>query len=231
MNRVAQKKKWVQPLQVSLRAGLVLAVLYVGFHYYLRWTRPSLERKEPPPIQRVEDFYVHPPKSYVTDLESAQKLVGKPLWVVEGYRWKTEPGGRLLEPLEKIVPTAITSRGDAAVVRFERDGQAQSVECGTPSRLYIDEMFFIKDPRELYSHWPPEIWEKVENNEFEPGMTEFQAAFSLGAGQPLRSSQHGETRVVEYRLREAAGFDPLRVTFEKGRAVNIETLDESTASK
>jgi hypothetical protein len=147
------------------------------------------------------------------------------LWVIEGYRWKTQPGGRLLEPMEKIVPTAITSRGEAAVIRFERDGRTESVEAGTPARVYIDEMFFIKDPKELYSHWPEETWTKVENHEIEPGMTEFQVAFALGAGQPLRSSQRGESRVVEYTLCQEAGIQPVRVTFQAGRAVEIEPLN------
>jgi hypothetical protein len=220
------EKKWVEPLRISLRVGVVLAIVYVGLHYAMRWSRPTLQRKTPPPIERVEDFYVHPPKSYVTDLTSAQKLVGKPLWVIEGYRWKTQPDGRLLEPIEKIVPTAIVGRGDAAVIRFERDGRTESVESGTPSRLYIDEMFFIQDPRELYHHWPAETWNKVENREFEIGMTEFQAAFALGAGQPQRSSQRGETRIVTYTFRKAAGLEAVRVTFRAGRAAEIEPLEQ-----
>jgi hypothetical protein len=218
------EKKWVRSLRASLWVGVALAVLYTGLHYFLRWTRPSLKREAPAPIQRVDDFYVHPPKSYVTDLASAQKLVGKPLWVIEGYRWKTQPNGRFLEPIEKIVPTAIASQGGAAVIRFERDGRTESVESGTPSRLYIDEMFFVKDPKEIYSHWTPETWEKIENHKIEPGMSEFQVAFALGAGNPLRSSQRGGTRIVEYTLCEAAGIEPVRITFEGGKATVIEPV-------
>ena len=107
--------KWARTAQFSLRAGLVVAVLLVGAEYFRRWTRPSLRRDQPQRIQRVEDFYVYPPKSYVTDLESARKLVGQPLWVIEGYRWPTQPDGRLLEPLEKVVPTAFGRRGDRQI--------------------------------------------------------------------------------------------------------------------
>lgn len=217
-------KSWHEPVQIGLRVALVLAVLYVAAHFYARWTRPSLQRDEPAPIQRVEDFYVHPPKSYVTNIPSAQKLIGEPLWVIEGYRWRTEPGGRLLEPLERIVPTAIVRNGNEAVLRFERDGRTDGIAIGPPDRLYVDEMFFIKDPKSLYSHWPPETWTKVENHQAEIGMTEFQMTFALGAGETKRSSQRGDSRVVEYTLCEAAGLQPVRVTFRGGRAEQIEEL-------
>jgi len=221
------EKQWVQPVRRSLQVALVLALLYVGAHFYWQWTRPSLRRDQPAPIQRVEDFYVHPPKSYVTDLDSAQKLVGQPLWVIEGYRWQAQPGGRLLEPLERIVPSAIVRRGEEAVIRFERGGRSESLAVGAPQRLYIDDMFFIKDPKLLYSHWPAEIWGKVENHQIELGMTEFQVTFALGTGQTKRSSQLGESRIVEYTLCEAAGLKPLRVTFRGGRAEEIEALPGS----
>ncbi len=204
--------------------ALVLALAYVGLDFYSRWARPPLERHKPPPIQRVDDFYVHPPKSYVTDIATAQKLVGKPLWVIGGYRWKTEPDGRLLEPLEKIVPTAIVRQGEEGVIRFEHDGRSESVAVGPANRLYIDDMFFIKDPKELYSHWPPEIWAKVEKHQIEIGMTEFQVTFALGAGATKRSSQRGQSRIVEYTLCAAAGLQPVRVTFRGGRAEEIEKL-------
>jgi hypothetical protein len=218
------EKRWIQPIRVSLRVALVLALLFVAAHFYSRWTRPSLQREQPATVQRVEDFYVYPPKSFISNLASAQKLVGKPLWVIEGYRWQTKPGGRLLEPLERIVPTAVVRRGEEAVIRFERDGRSEAIRVGSAGRLYIDEMFFIKDPRELYDHWPAETWTKVENHQIEPGMTEFQVAFALGAGQTKRSSQHGDSRVVEFTLCEAAGLQPVRVTFRRGRAEEIEPL-------
>jgi hypothetical protein len=218
------EKQWLQPVRLSLRVALVLALAYGALHIYSRWTRPPLRRDKPAPVQRVEDFYVHPPKSYITNLVSAQKLVGKSLWVIEGYRWRTQPDGRLLEPLERIVPTAVVSRGEEAVIRFERAGRTESVGVGSPERLYIDEMFFSKDPKVLYSHWPAETWAKVESHQIELGMTEFQVAFAIGAGETKRSSQRGDSRVVDYTVCEAAGLKPLRVTFRGGRAEQIETL-------
>ena len=223
------EKNWLQPVRVGLRVALVGAFLYAAVHFYARWTRPPLQRDEPAPIQRVEDFYVYPPKSYATNITSAQKLIGQPLWVIEGYRWRTQPGGRLLEPLERVVPTAIVRSGDEAVIRFERDGRTESVAIGQPGRLYVDEMFFIKDPKQLYHHWPAEIWTKVENHQIEIGMTEFQITFALGAGQTKRSSQRGDSRVVEYTLCEAAGLKPVRVTFQGGRAEQIEELPTGSA--
>jgi hypothetical protein len=167
---------------------------------------------------------VYPPKSYVTNLDSAGKLVGQPLWVIEGYRRRTQPGGRVLEPLERIVPTAFLRQGEEALLRFERNGSIESVAVGAPLRLYIDDMFFIKDPKELFGHWPAEMWRKVEAHEIELGMTEFQVGFALGAGQTRRSSPGGATRIVEYTLCEQAGLRPVRITFRNGRAEEIEAL-------
>jgi hypothetical protein len=228
MKRVPESK-WVEPVRISLRVALVLALFYVGLHFYSRWTRPPLRRNEPPPIRRVEDFYVHPPKSYVTDIASAQKLVGRPLWVMAGYRWRTEPAGRLLAPLEKIVPTAIERQGDQGVIRFEHEGRAESIAVGPPGRLYIDDMFFIKDPKELYGHWPDATWAKIERHQIEIGMTEFQITFALGAGETKRSSQRGENRIVDYTLCKAADLQPVRVTFRGGRAEEIEALPAGKA--
>jgi hypothetical protein len=225
------KRNWAQAVRVSLRVALVLAVLYVAADFYSRWTRSPLRRDEPATIQRVDDFYVHPPKSYVTNINSAQKLVGQPLWVISGYRFRTQPAGRLLEPLERIVPAAIVRNGGEAVLRFEHNGRTDGIAIGPPDRLYIDEMFYIKDPRQLYDHWPQETWTKVENHEIELGMTEFQVTFALGAGETKRSSQFGESRVVEYRLCEAAGLQPVRVTFHQGRAEEIEQLPTSDRKK
>jgi hypothetical protein len=228
IKRVPQSK-WVETVRVSLRVALVLALIYVGLDFYSRWMRPTLQRHEPAPIRRVEDFYVHPPKSYVSDIASAQKLIGQPLWLIEGYRWRSGPDGRLLEPLERIVPTAIERRGDEGVIRFEHDGRRESIAVGPPERLYIDDMFFIKDPKELYGHWPEQTWAKVEKHQVEIGMTEFQVTFALGAGETRRSSQRGENRIVDYTMCEAAGLQPVRVTFRGGRAEEIEALPAGKA--
>ena len=218
-------KPWVQTIGVSLKVGLVLALVYLGAVYYQRWNRPALERAKPAERKIPADYYVYPPKSYVSDAESAERnLTGKPLWVKEGYRWKADPADGLLSPLEKIVPTKIVTRGDDVLLEFERDGRPVRLPISAGPRFFVDDIFFLKDPRELYNHWPAEVWQKIARHDVEVGMTEHQVAFSAGAGSLVRASGDQTVRVIEYTLRESAGLPRLRVTFRDGVAEQVEQL-------
>ena len=55
-------------------------------------------------------------------------------------------------------------------------------------------------------------------------MTEYQAAFALGAGRLGRYSPGGALRIVDYTLRQSAGLPALRVTFEDGLVTKIEPM-------
>ena len=79
-------------------------------------------------------------------------------------------------------------------------------------RFYFDEMFFLKDPRELYSHWRQEAWEAVGRGEVQEGMSETQISFAVGFGRLLskETAATGGDRVVEFR---PPGRPPLVVTF------------------
>lgn len=215
---------WVHTVSVSLKIGLVVAAVYLGAVYYQRWTSSLVERSEPQQVKRPADYYVYPPRSYVSDAASARKLIGKPLWVKEGYRWTYQPGDVTFEPLEKIIPTEVRERGGEVLLEFQKNGQTCLVPIGSKQGFYVDEIFFLKDPRELFDHWTPEIWQKVEARQVEPGMTEYQAAFALGAGNVVRTSPDQSSRVVDYTLRRVAGLQPLRVTFTDGIVERIQEL-------
>jgi len=219
------EKPWVATVRALLKVALVAALIYLGVVYYARWSRPPLERVQAPAKKVPTDYYVYPPKSYVTDADSARRnLVGKPLWVKEGYRWIHEPGDTALGPLERVTPTAIVERGDEVLIQFEKDGEPARLAIASAGRFYVDEIFLVKDPRELYSHWPEEAWEQIESHRVEEGMTEHQVAFSLGAGSVTRTSLGQSLRIVEYTLCESAGLPPARVTFRDGVAEQVESL-------
>ncbi|MCG8648585.1 MAG: hypothetical protein MI861_02055, partial [Pirellulales bacterium] len=91
-------------------------------------------------------------------------------------------------------------------------------------RFYVDELFFIEDPRELFDDWPPEVWEKVAAHQVEPGMSEYQAAFALGVGIVRESSKDGRFRVVEYSACEKAGVKPVVIRYVDGDADTITPL-------
>jgi len=220
-------QEWFSVTGVLLKISLVVAAVFLAGVYLERASRKPLEREKPQQIDFHADLYVHPPKSYVRDFESAQrKLVGMTLWVREGWRWAYEPGERFFEPLEKVVPTRVFRRGDEIVIGFQRDGASTNFVIGRGDRTFVDDMFFIKDPRELYNHWSAESWDKIENHQVELGMSEHQVSFALGAGAPIRARPGAAIRVVEYTFCEAGGLTPVRVTFNDGVAEKIEPIGD-----
>ena len=214
---------WVR---LSVKVALALGALYVGYHFYERNRLASVDQK--PEVKKIElpaDVFAFVPKSYATDLESARrKLLGKPLWVKEGYRWSYQPENRLFGPLEKIVPVSVAVRNGEAVLVFDKDGREASFPIGTPERVYVDDIFFVKDPREIYDHWIEEMWTRAANGEADIGMTEIQIGFALGVGEVVRQSPGGATRIVDYKQCAEAGLDPVRVTYFYHVATTLEPL-------
>lgn len=219
-------KNWVATTSVLLKIGLVLAGLYLAAVYLERHWREPLRREEPKRVERHPDVYVYPPRSHVSSVETARsKLVGETLWVKEGWRWEYEPAGKLFGPLEQVKPTRVLERDGETYIEFERDGSPQRFPITIGGRFWVDDLFFIEDPVKTFEHWTEADWDHIRAQEAFVGMSEFQAAFALGAGQLVRSSPGGATRVIDYRAREAVGLEPLRVTFKDGEAAEIEPLD------
>ena len=206
------------------KIAIALALIYLGYVYLERWSRVPVQPNQPKKVTIHPDFYVYFPKSYVSSLESARKLVGKPLWVREGYRWIYQPGDKTLGPIEKIIPTGVRASGGNVLLEFEKEGKSCTVPISVGNHFYVDEVFFLKDPHKLYDHWSDEDWQKIRAHQVEEGMTESQVTFAAGAGQRVRSSPGGKTRIVEYTLGEEAGVSPVRVTFRGGIADQVEPL-------
>ncbi len=227
MNLQFTDSEWFYRVRLSLKIALVVGVLYVGYHFYERNRIASMGRDKPEPqtIDLPRDVFAFVPKSYVTDVESARrKLVGKPLWIKEGYRWAHDPGGVLFTPLERIVPKAVTVRDGKVMLVFDKGGEEASFAIGTPQRVYADEIFFVKDPREIYDHWTEEMWAAADQGEAEVGMSEIQIGFALGVGEVVRQSPGGQTRVVDYKQCAEAGLTPVRVTYRHHVASSIQPL-------
>ncbi len=218
-------QEWFTVTGVLLKIGLVAAGIFLAGAYLERAWRKPFEREKPQQIDFHADLYVNPPKSYVRNFETAQrKLVGMTLWVREGWRWAYEPGERFFEPLEKVVPTRVFQRRDAILIGFKRDGASASFVIGRGDRAFVDDIFFINDPRELYSHWSDEAWEKIENHQVELGMSERQVGFALGAGVPVLARNGSPIRIVAYTFCEEGGLEPVRVTFRDWVAEKIEPI-------
>ena len=49
--------------------------------------------------------------------------------------------------------------------------------------IYIDEMFFFKDPHLLYAHWSPDIWAAIGRQEAAVGIDLLRLGFWPGAAR------------------------------------------------
>ena len=125
------------------------------------------------------------------------------------------------ESARERLPGGAVLRGQKQVVAlFDQDDKHFGVPVGNELngdyKIYADEMFFIQDPRQLYQHWPPDIWESVEKHQVKPGMNELQANFAVGMGTPEPPEEDG-AKAVKY----PNGGKPLRVIYRDGKAAEI----------
>ena len=82
--------------------------------------------------------------------------------------------------------------------------------------FYNDDIFFYDDPRSLYKHWSPAVWDHIDKHEVAPGMTENQCMMSLG--QVI--APHGDTagnRSITFNNDN----HPVDIEFTDGRATKI----------
>ena len=230
-------------IQFTLLAAFVLATLRVGYIFYERHQDYlAAERKKQAEAIGYSnpDYYVNPKKLYPYDLKSAKQLTQQPVWVKEGYRYTYfvyQPANKhvdfahdagLLGPIEKLAITdvvvasnIVSGHPKQVVATFQKDGNSYAVPIGYQSaegeyKIYSDEMLYIQDPRELYKHWSPDIWQAVEQHKIKPGMNEMQADFAIGMGVPDRSNDP-DVKTVRY----PNGGQPLTITYRDGKAAEI----------
>ena len=225
-----------QKIQLLLVIAIAVAAIRAGYVVYERHAeRVEQASKQAPPLN--PDYYVVPKKLYPYDLKSAKQLTQQPVWVKEGYRFTYYPYDRasrhtdfsheagLLLPIQKLDIKDVVSDTTPAHQRqvmavFEQEGKTYAVPIGSQTgdsyQIYSDEMFFVQDPRELYKHWPADVWESIEQHQIKPGMNEFQAYFAIGMGVPDRSSDPA-VKTVHY----PNGGKPVTITFRNGKAAEI----------
>jgi len=226
-------------LQIFLAVAIVLAG---GRAAYIVYARHEARKEDAKPKQETSlnaDYYVTPKKLHPYDLKSARQLTKQPVWVKFGYqhtyypydlqRHKTDFGheaGTLL-PLQKLaIQDVVTDVSPQApgikqvLASFALEGKAYAVpigaEKGSDFRIYSDDIFFIEDPRDLYKHWPVDVWRKIDAHEVQAGMSELQASFAIGAGVPEGSGDYG-WRTLHY----ANGGKPLVIAYQNDKAVEI----------
>lgn len=230
-----------QRVQLLLAVLIVVAIARTG---WILWQRHVADEQEKAQKQTSNaplnaDYYVTPKKLYPFDLKSAKQLTQQPVWVKEGYKYTYYPfnpathrsdfknDAGTLGPLEKldikdVVLDASPGTKDQRQVMavFEKDGKSFAfpigAEKGGEYKIYSDEMLYVQDPKELYKHWPADVWQAVDSHQVKPGMNELQADFAVGMGVPERSSDP-ESKTVNY----PNGGKPLIVVYRNGKAAEV----------
>ena len=226
-------------LQIFLAVAIVLAGGRAAYIVYARHEARKEDAKRKQETSLKADYYVTPKKLHPYDLKSARQLTKQPVWVKFGYqhtyypydlqRHKTDFGheaGTLL-PLQKLaIQDVVTDVSPQApgikqvLASFALEGKAYAVpigaEKGSDFRIYSDDIFFIEDPRDLYKHWPADVWKAIDAHEVQAGMSELQASFAIGAGVPEGSGDY-----VSRTLRYANGGKPLVIAYQNDKAVEI----------
>ncbi len=231
-----------QRIQLALLVAFVVATIRTGYIFYQRHQERLAAEKQKHAADvgySNADYYVNPKKLFPYDLKSARQLTEQPVWVKEGYRYayyhcdaaskKVEFGhdAGLLGPIEKLaIKDVITAKAPGAgpntqvLAVFEKDQKNYAVPIGYEQngdyKIYSDEMFFIEDPRGLYKHWPPDVWQAVEQHEVKPGMSEMQADFAIGMGVPDAGGSSDEKTV-----RYPNGGKPVVIVYRDGKAAEI----------
>jgi len=223
-------------IQLVLIIAIAVAALRTGYVLYDRHSQKLEDAKKNQVVPLKADYYVVPKKLYPYDLKSVRQLAQQPVWVKEGYRYTyypyeghsldlAHPAGLLL-PIEKmqfkdvVLNPSPASHEQMMVALFEKDGKMFGLQIGSLAdgnyQIYSDELFFIQDPRELYKHWPTDVWESIEQRQMKLGMNEMQADFAIGMGVPERSSDPS-VKTVTY----PNGGKPLVITYRDGLAAEI----------
>ncbi len=193
----------------------------------------------------TSDDIVQPRKFFIDDVKSTKQLIGKPVWISAGYQLDYYPfvGGRVdFTHRTGLLPTAtqlqienVTTQSapPKAATRIPHGNQqvfvvftlphdtkkyatAVGFLAGADSKFYCDDIFYYDDPHQLYKHWPPDVWQAVDQHQPKPGMNELQVSMALGQVQTSDSTNYGN-RTVHY---DVAG-KPWTVTFEHNRATEV----------
>ena len=232
-----------QRIQISLVVLLLLATARVAYIFHERQQAATAKRHDDGSRALTSDEYVYPKKFYAYDLPSAKSLVGKVVWVRQGYgnlvypvadgRADLSRGKASLLPLEELkirditreVPPAAwkspSGESELIAIAERSDGSKLAVPVGSFAadgslKLVANDVFYIQDPHQLYQHWPPDVWKAIDAHQPKPDMNELQVNFALGMPQRTGGGDYGE-RTLEY----SNGGKPIKVSFSGNKAVEI----------
>jgi hypothetical protein len=221
--------------QIVLLVALIAAA--INFYLNMRDRRIDLVAPKQAVAKLDPDYYVTPKKLHPQDLKDAKELTQQPAWIREGYRFTYYPynghadlhhAAGTLGPIEKLAIKDVVldpqkEAGERQVLAvFDKEGKHYAFPIGSEDngsyRIYSDDILFIQDPRDLYKHWPADVWQAIDSHQVKSGMNELQASFAIGMGTP-EGSGTSNPRVVDY----PNNGHSVQVTYENGKATEIRT--------
>jgi hypothetical protein len=124
---------------------------------------------------------------------------------------------------EEIAPgVRVHEQQVLAVFNREQDHKTYAAPIGAirggDYTLYINDELFLDDPRQLYKHWPADIWQAIDQHQAKSGMNELQVGFALGVGTTEGSGGDYGNRTLTYEN----GGHPVKVTFEHNHATQVQ---------
>jgi hypothetical protein len=229
-------------IQVLLFILLMLAVGRVAYIFHERNSGISTRHADDGKRALTSDEYVVPKKFYAHDLASSKALIGKEVWVKQGYgnlvyqgrngSPELSRGKTSLLPLERLQIKDIVLRPAPAswkapageselfAICARHDGSIVAVLIGSVRggdfHLAVNDLFYIQDPHQLYAHWGDDTWKAIDSHQARLGMNELQVNFALGAPQSAGGGDYGD-RTLEY----SNGGSPVGVSFSNNQAVAI----------
>jgi hypothetical protein len=236
-------KSWQK---IGLLSLLVLLIVGIRVYFIWRERNaPIVQKQQVAERKLTADDIVQPRKLYIDDLGSARGLDGKTVWVQAGYELDyypytdqridfahkvgVLPGAVALkigDVITERTPASVHSRiplGDHqvfAIFELPNDDKEYATTIGyiqgNDSKYYCDDIFYYDDPRQMYKHWPADVWQAVDQHQPKAGMNELQVAMALGVIQRSDSSDYGN-RTVHYDT----GDKKWAVTFQNDKATAV----------
>lgn len=213
---------------------------------------PVIVKQAPPERKITQDDLVIPRKMYIESLKSAKELKGKTVWMQAGYQLEYYPyrGNsvvfrdkkgplptgqelKVVDVVELATPTNWVSRIPRGskniflIFRNPGDTQEYAVPMGEAEggneTFHFDDLLYYDDPHKLYSYWPSDVWQAIDQHQVKPGMSELQTMMAVGQVAQSDSSDYGN-RIVTY----TAGDRKITVTFAHDKATQVQEASSHT---
>lgn len=235
---------WKKLAIVIVPAAILIAIGVFLISSRRRATTPTVVHKHPVSTTASAAAKLRSAPN-VTDLKSAQQLVGMPVWMQDGYVFHYFPYhhnrvdyGRpvgLVPPMEQMkiekvvtqrkprrVKTHVPGGAEQVLAVFTLPGKQETYALpigyreGKMFDFYSGQMFYFNDPHQIYAYWPKSAWDAISKHQVVQGMSELQAEAALGANQKVETGKNDVQRITY-----DTGTQKWTVTFKNNKAVEV----------